>query len=506
MSESSGVSVAPPGPRGYPLLGVFPSARKDPLGFFLESARTHGDVVALPFGMRRLYLLSHPDHIKYVLQEHDGLFQKGPAAARIKPLFGESLTTVDGDDWSRRRRLLRPAFQPQRLVAAVPTIAAMAEEMLGRWRSPLEHGRPLDVFAEMIGVTRAIILRILFGDVSEVDAWTVGQAFTTTAERVNRELWSPLGWLFRLLPSSARYERAERCLDEFMTRRIDEARRRGPGRDLLSTMLAARDEETDGRFDDAALADELKALFVAGHTTTASGLAWVWYVLSQNSRARRRLQNEVRAVLGTRPPTADDLPALDYTRTVIEETLRLYPPTWVTARTTSRAVDIGAYHIPANVIVPAEPVRHAPRPAFLGGSRSVRSGPVLSRPRNATALCVFPVRRGTARVHRKPARADRDADHRRDGGSALRAHAGARVARRPSSRHRARAVPRREGDPPPGGAGDRLVSGSNQSDAIRRARSGYSGRTSATSSLRSLSASGTCFRKYFLPFTSDRKP
>ena len=83
MSESSGVSVAPPGPRRYPLLGVFPSARKDPLGFFLESARTHGDVVALPFGMRRLYLLSHPDHIKYVLQEHDGLFQKGPAAARI---------------------------------------------------------------------------------------------------------------------------------------------------------------------------------------------------------------------------------------------------------------------------------------------------------------------------------------------------------------------------------------------------------------------------------------
>src|SRR3989442_2753605 len=153
----------------------------------------YGVVAALPFGMRRLYLLSHPEHIKYVLQEQDGLFQKGPAAARIKPLFGESLTTVDGDDWSRRRRLLRPAFQPQRLVAAVPTIAAMAEEMLGRWRSPLEHGRPLDVFAEMIGVTRAIILRILFGDVSGVDAWTVGQAFTTTAERVNRELWSPPG-------------------------------------------------------------------------------------------------------------------------------------------------------------------------------------------------------------------------------------------------------------------------------------------------------------------------
>ena len=96
----SGCAYVPrpiPGPRGYPLLGVFPRARRDPLAFFLDAARTYGDVVALPLGVRRLYLLSHPDHVKYVLQERDSLFHKSAAAERIKPLFGESLTTVDGE-------------------------------------------------------------------------------------------------------------------------------------------------------------------------------------------------------------------------------------------------------------------------------------------------------------------------------------------------------------------------------------------------------------------------
>lgn len=359
------VPVTPPGPRGYPLVGVFPKVRKDPLGFFLETARTYGDVVALPFGFRRLYLLSHPDHIKFVLQAHDGLFHKSPAAARIKPLFGESLTTVDGDDWRRRRHLMRPAFLPHRLMAVVPAIVAIAEAMLDRWRNPAEQGQRLDLLSEMTEVTRAIILRVLFGEVPEEDARAVGRALTIAAEHVNRQLWSPLGWLRRFPTSrTERYERALQLIDEFMTRRIDEGRRRGPGGDLLSMLLAARDEETGERFGEAELRDEVKALFVAGHTTTASGLAWAWYVLSQNPAARRQLQREVRTVLGTRRLLAEDLSALEYTRTVIEETLRLYPPTWVTARTTTSAIDIGAYHIPAQAIVLLSPFVTHRHPLF----------------------------------------------------------------------------------------------------------------------------------------------
>lgn len=343
----------PPGPRGYPLLGVFPTARRDPLGFFLAAARTYGDVVALPLGPRRFYLLSHPDDIKYVLQEHDRLFHKSAAAQRIKPLFGESLTTVDGEDWRRRRHLMRPMFTPQRMSALVPVIVGAVDAMLDRWSEFAAHRRPFDVFAEMTELTRAIILRVLFGGLPDEETRSVGRAVTIVTERVNRRLWSPVWWLSRV-PTS-RQKRYERALDAFMARRIDEGRRRDQGHDLLSLLLAARDADTGEGYTDTELRDELKALFVAGHSTTASGLAWVWYLLSQNSAARHRLLDEVRSVLRTRRPTAEDLSDLRYTRMVVDETLRLYPPTWVTARTTTDAVDIGGYHIPADAIVLLSP-------------------------------------------------------------------------------------------------------------------------------------------------------
>jgi len=352
MSGSARIAATPPGPRGYPLLGAFPAARRDPLGFFLQAARTYGDVVGLPLGVRRLYLLCHPDHIRYVLQEDDGRLHKAPAAERIRPLFGTSLTTVDGEAWRRRRRLIRPGFTPERLVAAVSSIVETTDAMLHRWREIAEERRAVDVFDEMTELTRTIILRLLFGNVPDEEARALARATTIVAEHVNRGLWSALGWLPRLpTPRQRHYEEAVEQLDGFMSRRIGEGRRRGPAGDLLSALLDAGDDERGARFADAELRDELKALFVAGHATTASGLAWVSYVLSQNPGARGRLQREARAVLGTRRPNATDLSALEYTRLVIDETLRLYPPTWITARTTTDAVDVGDYRIPANATV-----------------------------------------------------------------------------------------------------------------------------------------------------------
>src|SRR5262245_31912473 len=356
MSGSARVATTPPGPRGYPLLGVFPKARRDPLQFFLQTARTFGDVVALPLGVRRLYLLAHPDHIRYVLQEDDRHFLKSPAAERIRPLFGTSLTTVDGEDWRRRRHLMRPIFTPLRMAALVPVIVKATEEMLHRWRDRIGTGLVFDVYDEMTELTRAIILRVLFGAVPDEDAREVGEAITIVAERVNRGLWSTLGWLPHLpTPRRERYEWAVSALDAFLARRIDEGRRRATEGDLMSVLLAARDTESNQGFDDTELRDELRALLVAGHTTTASGLAWVWYLLSQNSGAQGRLRREAHAVLGMRQPNAADLAPLEYTRLVIEEALRLYPPTWITARTTADALDIGGYWIPANATVLLSP-------------------------------------------------------------------------------------------------------------------------------------------------------
>ncbi|MBI4610040.1 MAG: cytochrome P450 [Candidatus Rokubacteria bacterium] len=358
-------SKAPPGPRGYPLVGVFPTARKDPLRFFLESARRYGDVVSMRFGVRRVYLLSHPDHVKHVLQDNHGAYCKSPPASRVRPLFGDSLTTVDGDRWRRQRQLMRPAFQPRRLTASVPIVTEATAAMLDRWQRIAERNEPLDLLSEMTDLTRAIILRVLFGDVAAAEARTVAQALGIALEYANRRLWSPLGWLDVLTRGNRRLRRALRALDAFLSGTIDQARREGasPGT-LFSWLLEVRDADSGERMSDAELHDELKALLVAGQTTTASALAWVWYVLSENPGAGQELQRELRAVLDGRSPGAEDVSALQYTRMLIEEVLRLYPPTWVTARMPLDGDEIGGYRIAANAIVLLSPFVTHRHPGF----------------------------------------------------------------------------------------------------------------------------------------------
>jgi len=355
----------PPGPRGYPLVGVFPEARRDPLGFFLESRRRYGDVVSMRFGTRRLYLLSHPDDIKHVLQDNPHGYGKSAPAARIRPLFGDGLTTVDGEHWRRQRRLMRSAFQPREVAFLVPVIAEATNEMLDGWQRIAARGEAMDALSEMRGLTRAIIMRGLFGEVAPARARAVSQALDLALEHADQGLWSPLGWLDALTPAHRRFTEAIRVVDGFVGDMVDQAGRgRAPSETLLSALVGARDPETARPMSDRELRDELKALLVAGHTTTTSTLGWIWYVLFEHPDARQRLQRELRTALGGRSPGADDLQALVYTRMLIEEVLRLYPPTWLTARTPLREDQIRGYRIPLESIIVLSPFVTHRHPGF----------------------------------------------------------------------------------------------------------------------------------------------
>jgi cytochrome P450 len=358
-------SDAPQGPRGYPLVGVFPQARRDPLGFFLESARRYGDVVAMHFGTRRVYLLSHPDDVKHVLQDEHRAYGKSAPAARIRPLFGESLTTVDDEHWRRQRRLMRPLFQPKRLSFLIPAVSAATAEMLDRWQRIAACGEPVDVLSEMRWLTRAIIVRVLFGEIPAADTRALGPALDLALEHADRRLWSLSGWLAVPTPAHRRFRQAIRTVDGFVRGMIDRARGGGTSPDtLLSMLIEARDPETGMRMGDGSLRDELKALLVAGHTTMTSALGWVWYLLGEHPASRRRLQWEVGQVLASRGSGTEDRPALAYTRMLIEEVLRLYPPTWVTARTPLRDDVIRGYQIPVGSIVLLSPFVTHRHPGF----------------------------------------------------------------------------------------------------------------------------------------------
>ncbi|OLD95616.1 MAG: hypothetical protein AUG80_16310 [Candidatus Rokubacteria bacterium 13_1_20CM_4_68_9] len=352
------MSIAPSqraaGPTGYPFVGVFPRARRDPLGFFMECARCYGDVLSMRLGPRQVYLLSHPDHVRHVLQDNARAYAKGPPATRVRGLFGDSLTVVDGNRWRQRRRQVQPAFQPGQHAQFASVVTLATQEMLERWRSLAEGSEPVDAVTEMRRLTQTIIIRACFGDIATAEIEALGHSLDVAVGHVDRRLWSALGWLEIPTLAAGRYRRALRAIDAFVSQKVREARRTTPPPgSLLAALLAS--PGAGEPVTDADLCDELKAFLVAGHTTTASALAWTWYVLSERSDVRAQLEEECRTLFGGRAPGVEMLPRLDYTRRVIEEVLRLYPPTWLTARTPVEDDTLAGYTIPAGAIVLLSP-------------------------------------------------------------------------------------------------------------------------------------------------------
>jgi cytochrome P450 len=136
------------------------------------------------------------------------------------------------------------------------------------------------------------------------------------------------------------------------------------GRDLLSMLLLAQDEETGQGMNDRQVRDEVMTLLLAGHETTANTLTWTWYLLSQSPEIERRLHTELNEVLGGRVPTVEDLPALKYTRMILEEALRLYPPAPILSRKAIADDELQGYPIAANSMILISPYVTHRHPAF----------------------------------------------------------------------------------------------------------------------------------------------
>jgi cytochrome P450 len=358
--------TAIPGPRGYPPLGIFPQLRRDPLRYLTEAASRYGAVVSLPLGARRAYLLAHPDHIWHVLQDQPHRYHKGASVARITPLFGEGLTTSEGALWRHQRQLMQPVFEWQRLLPWTAVIAEATAAMLARWEPLAACGQPVDLAAALRDLTHSLMRQVLFGPDSGQEAQAAGQALTTAVGQLDRRVWAMVP-APRWLPTrgNRQLQQALQTLDAYVHRRI--AAHRPPGAaadDLLARLLAARHGPTGERMPATQLRDEVVTLWVAGQTTVAAALGWTWYLLAQHPEAARTLRAELDNVLGGRHPTPQDLPHLRYTRRVIAESLRLYPPTWVTARTPPAGDEIGGHRIlPRSVLLVSPYVLHR-HPAF----------------------------------------------------------------------------------------------------------------------------------------------
>lgn len=323
----------PPGPRGYPVVGILPRIWRDPLRFFQDVARECGPLARMGLGKFTLYLLSDPALIEEVLLDPGQRFWKGKGLAAAEEVMGQGLATSEGPTWQRARKLLAPALQPQRLQALGPAIERATDEMLAGWTS----GQSLDVAEATNHLVQRVIFSTMFGaDLLPGEAQRLGEAVVEANAWINHAAWRwlPLPDGFPT-PRRRRFERALQALDGAIYRIVGE-RRRDPGRpdDLLGRLLGARDEEGGG-LDDRQVRDEVMTQFVAGHETTSNALAWTLHLLATHPAHSDALADEA---------ARGELAGIER---ALQESLRIYPPAWVVVRTPYRDDRLGPFRVPA---------------------------------------------------------------------------------------------------------------------------------------------------------------
>jgi cytochrome P450 len=344
------------GPKPRFLVGNFRDYGRDPLGFMTQCAREYGDFVPIRFGPFTAYLASGPAEVEELLVQRQKDFRKSRGTQVLRPIVGNGLLTAEGDFWRRQRRLASPAFHRERVNSYARTMVDFTQEHAEAW----EVGRELDLHHELMALTYRIVVKVLFD--AEVEG-RVAEVARANAE-IQRHLENKYSSMKLFLPDwvptrgNIRFRRWIRRLDQIVFALIRERKAEtaeSPGRadvsatggrhgDLLDMLMAARDDE-GRRMTDRQLRDEVMTLMLAGHETTALALSWALLLLMQNPEAIERMRAELREVLGGRAPTPADMPALNYTRAVIDETMRLYPPAYTTGREAIRETQVGGVRI-----------------------------------------------------------------------------------------------------------------------------------------------------------------
>lgn len=347
MPQSETRVAPPPGP-DEPLDVTFTG---DALSQLCAAFAQYGDAfrVYSPVTQNHIYVFSHPEHVRHVLVDNHQNYTKGIGIERVGILLGKGLMVSEGELWRRQRRMIQPAFHRDVIARMVGHIRAANQELLDKWMACAEAGSEINVTQDMSDVTLNIVLRSIFGDDLEVMTKAYGSnPFALLTDETERNL--AFAYKFRAL---------SKLITDCVKRRCAQNEERV---DLLAMMMAARDRKSGEAMPDKQLLDEVMTLIVAGHETTASALNWMWYLLSQHPDVEQNLHQEIDG--RPSPAAMDEVSQFSYTRQVIEETLRLYPPGWLLTRRSIDADQIGGYAISPKTDVFISPYIVHRHPAF----------------------------------------------------------------------------------------------------------------------------------------------
>jgi enediyne biosynthesis protein E7 len=295
-----------------------------------QNFERYGDIFKATVYGSVVYVVSAPEYCEHILRRNWLNYpRKGLVVQRIALALGNNLITSNGEAWASQRRMIQPAFTKSAIGRWTAMMAAVNAELLHQWSAAAERREMVNVTHDVSLMVLKITLLAIFGE----DYDTVAPRFLFFAEEAARD--------FRFAQNLV-------ALREPILQIV--ARRRGENidaPDILGVMMQGRDRERKRRMADGQLAREIVNLVVAGHETTASLLNWMWYLLASHPESQEKLTAELDAAPWEGHPTIDMLPNYAYTRSVIDEALRLYPPLWLMTRKALNDDRLGEYFVPA---------------------------------------------------------------------------------------------------------------------------------------------------------------
>ena len=325
--------------------------QKNPVHFFEEKRKTLGDTFYAAYPGGKVLITANPELIKQVLQTNQKNYPKDKGYDQLALMLGNGLVTSKGRLWKKQRKIAQPTFHKKNLENLFIAMTEIAQQYLEELSQ--KKGQTIDISQEMMAVTARIAMKALFSSDIEGGLKEIYHAISYSQEFVSKRAMNPLiiPWT-RINGSYRKFSRHRSLMDNLINQLIDNRQKSNEAKpDFLQMLLDARYEDTGEPMPLDLLRDELVTIFSAGHETSANGLSWTLYLLSQHPEILQKLRAEADQVLGKRMPSFADLKQMPYTKQVIEEGMRIYPPVWGVGRYAREADQWREHDIAPNTIV-----------------------------------------------------------------------------------------------------------------------------------------------------------
>lgn len=301
---------------------------KNPLPFHHKNFETKGDTFRLKLGFGKSVIFSRdPSLAQYALQKNHRNYKKSPIQTRdLVKYVGHGLLTSEGEAWQKQRKLIQPAFHKKQLINLLGAIQSAIQTEL----SKIEVGEPKDIFPIFNNLAFQTVVKSLFSSaVNQQEIDRLQQITESAQEMLVKELRQPyLGWWFTLSGEIKKHMLEADEARGILKKLVDERRQSGKHQDdLLDMLLEARYDDGSAMADDQ-LIDEILILFTAGHETTSNALTFTCELLARNPKIQEKLYTEIIDAKSKTETLMEFIKNCTFTKNVIEESLRLYPPAY----------------------------------------------------------------------------------------------------------------------------------------------------------------------------------